>query len=63
MIPKNTNQSGFTQHLASEIIRRKRIYSKNAELSAGFIPMLIMIVIVLAIFIWLVYSRVSHSGS
>jgi len=27
----------------------------------GFIPMLIMIVLVLAVFVWLVYSRVSHA--
>ena len=27
----------------------------------GFIPMIIMIVLVLAVFIWLVYSRVSQS--
>lgn len=29
--------------------------------STGFIPMIIMIVLVLAVFIWLVYSRVSHA--
>ncbi len=39
---------GFTQHLVSEIIRRRRIYAKHSELSAGFTALegLLILVIV-----------------
>ncbi len=28
---------------------------------SGFIPMIILILIILGVFVWLVYSRVSHT--
>ncbi|OGL34666.1 hypothetical protein A3F65_03120 [Candidatus Saccharibacteria bacterium RIFCSPHIGHO2_12_FULL_47_16b] len=56
------NQKGFTQHLVSEIIRRWRMRAKHSELSAGFIPMIIMIILLIIVFFWFVYRRVAGSG-
>jgi len=56
------NQNGFTQHLVSEIIRHRQIYAKHSELSAGFIPMIVALLIVIAAIIWFVFIRVNNAS-
>jgi hypothetical protein len=56
---KTNSQNGLIQHLVAGIIHRKRTFAGNSELNAGFIPMIIMLVLFVAAVIWFVYERVA----
>ncbi|PJE64960.1 hypothetical protein COU91_04230 [Candidatus Saccharibacteria bacterium CG10_big_fil_rev_8_21_14_0_10_47_8] len=59
---KKDNQAGFTQHLGPRLFRQCRnFYSpkeSDSELSAGFIPMIIIFLLLISAAIWLVYTRI-----
>lgn len=60
---KNKDQNGFIQHLAPRLLQlRSNSYlpkTEDSELSAGFIPLLITLFVVLAAIIWVAYKHVS----
>jgi hypothetical protein len=58
---KINSQNGLIKDLVAGIIHRKRTFSGYSEFSAGFIPMIIMLLLFVAGVVWFVYERVASA--